>query len=109
MANMNFDFNQVKRSILTVTLKNKKKLIVKMPMKKTFDKIAALQDLDTGNMSIDDAIDTLGSLVAEILSNNLNSEKVTTEYITENYDLEEMEAFIDEYMKFVSGVKNNPN
>ncbi len=38
MANLSFDFNKVKRSFMTVTLKDNRKLIVKMPMKKTFEK-----------------------------------------------------------------------
>lgn len=109
MANMNFDFNKVKRSFLTVTLKDGRILPVKMPMKKTFEKMTALQEVDTENMSMDDAMDTLGGLVAEIISHNMKEEKVTTEYITGNYDTEEMEAFIDSYMNFVSGVKDNPN
>jgi hypothetical protein len=109
MANMNFDFNKVKRSFLTVTLKDGRTLPVKMPMKKTFEKMTALKEVDTESMSIDDAMDTLGGLVGEILTNNMKAEKVTTEYITENYDTEEMNAFIDSYMNFVSGVKDNPN
>lgn len=106
---MNFDFNTVKRSFLTVTLKDGRKLLVKMPMKKTFEKMSAIQTIDTENMSIDDVMDTLGELVAEIISHNLKNEKVTTKYITDNYDTEEMQAFLDGYMEFVSGVKKDPN
>ena len=47
MANMNFDFNKINRSFFTVTLTDGKKLLVKMPKKGTFGKLAAVQDMDT--------------------------------------------------------------
>lgn len=94
---------------MTVTLKDNRKLIVKMPMKKTFEKLSALQEMDTDSMTAEDAMDTLGGLCAEILSHNMTGERVTTKEITDNYDTEEMEALIDAYMEFAGGVKNNPN
>ena len=109
MANLSFDFNKVERSFMTVTLKDNRKLIVKMPMKKTFEKLSALQEMDTDGMTAEDAMDTLGGLCAEILSHNMTGEQVTTKEITDDYDTEEMEALIDAYMEFAGGVKNNPN
>lgn len=109
MANLSFDFKKVKRSFMTVTLKDNRKLIVKMPMKKTFEKLSALQEMDTDSMTAEDAMDTLGGLCAEILSHNMTGEQVTTKEITDDYDTEEMEALIDAYMEFAGGVKNNPN
>lgn len=109
MANLSFDFNKVKRSFMNVTLKDNRKLIVKMPMKKTFEKLSALQEMDTDSMTAEDAMDTLGGLCAEILSHNMTGEQVTTKEITDDYDTEEMEALIDAYMEFAGGVKNNPN
>lgn len=109
MSNLSFDFNKVKRSFMTVTLKDNRKLIVKMPMKKTFEKLSALQEMDTDSMTAEDAMDTLGGLCAEILSHNMTGEQVTAKEITDDYDTEEMEALIDAYMEFAGGVKNNPN
>ena len=40
MANMNFDFNKIQRSFFKTTLKDGRELVVKMPMKKTFEKFA---------------------------------------------------------------------
>lgn len=94
---------------MTATLKDNRKLIVKMPMKKTFEKLSALQEMDTDSMTAEDAMDTLGGLCAEILSHNMTGEQVTTKEITDDYDTEEMEALIDAYMEFAGGVKNNPN
>ena len=104
-----FDFNKINRSFFTVTLTDGKKLLVKMPKKGTFGKLTAVQDMDTDNMTMDDAMDTLGAIVAEALSNNLQGEKITTEYITDQYDVEEMSEFVDNYMAFVNGAKKNPN
>lgn len=109
MANLSFDFNKIKRTFFNVTLKDGKKLIVKMPMKKTFEKMTVIKDIDVDEMDPGDVIDTIGSLCAEILSNNMNKKKITTEYVVENYDIEEMKAFIEGYYEFVGGVKSDPN
>lgn len=109
MANLSFDFNKIKRTFFNVTLKDGRKLVVKMPMKKTFEKISSLQEVDENEMSMDDALDTLGGLCAEILSNNMTSERVDTAYMTDNYDIEEMQLFIESYYNFAAGVKDNPN
>ncbi len=108
MANLSFDFNKIKRTFFNVTLKDGRKLVVKMPMKKTFEKVSALQEMND-ETNIDDALDTIGGLCAEILSHNMTGEKVTGEFMTDNYDLEEMQIFIEEYYNFTAGVKNNPN
>lgn len=109
MANVSFDFNKIKRSFFNVTLKDGRKLQVKMPMKKTFDKLSALQNLDQNEVEIDDVVDTFGALCAETLSNNLNKETVTTEYMVDNYDIEEMTEFIKKFYVFVGGVADDPN
>ena len=109
MANLSFDFNKVKRSFMTVTLKDNRKLIVKMPMKKSFEKLSARQGRDRVCMTAGDALGRLGGVCAEILSHNMTGERVTTKEITDDYDTEEMEALIDAYMEFAGGVKNNPN
>ncbi|MBD5547517.1 MAG: hypothetical protein HDQ97_08970 [Lachnospiraceae bacterium] len=108
MANLSFDFNKIKRTFFNVKLKDGRKLQVKMPMKKTFEKVAEMQNFSE-EVNIDDAMDTLGALCAECLSHNMNGEKVTTQDITDNYDIEEMQAFINEYYNFVGGVTDNPN
>ena len=108
MANLSFDFNKIKRTFFNVTLKDGRKLVVKMPMKKTFEKVSALQEMND-DTTIHDALDTIGGLCAENLSHNMTGEKVTGEFMTDNYDLEEMQIFIEEYYNFTAGVKNNPN
>ena len=109
MANVSFDFNKINRSIFNVSLKDGRKLQVKMPMKKTFEKLQALQDLNEDEVGIDDLLDTFGALCAETLSHNLNEEVVTRDYMVENYDIEEMTEFIKTFYVFVGNVTNDPN
>lgn len=110
MANCSFDFNKIKRSFMNVTLKDGRKFQVKMPMKRTFEKITALQNMDEENTAADEAFDTIAELTAEIISHNLKNERVTAQEIGDAYDLEEMQAFITEYYNFTSGgTVNNPN
>ena len=109
MANISFDFNNIKRSFFNVTLKDGRVLQVKMPKKKTFEKLGALQNIDENDVEIDDILDTFGALCAESLSNNLSGEVVTTEFMTENYDIEEMTEFVKQFYVFVGGVAEDPN
>ena len=80
-----------------------------MPKKKTFEKLQALQNMDQNAVEIDDLLDTFGALCAETLSHNLNGETVTAEYMTENYDIEEMTEFIKTFYVFVGNITNDPN
>ena len=113
--NMSFNFNKVKRSFFTVELKDPestepRRLIVKMPKKKTFEKAKAIESMNMDEMTVDDAYDTLGALVAELLSNNMSGERIFPEYVIDNYDIEEMNAFMDAYMSFVNGkAATDPN
>lgn len=109
MATVSFDFNKINRSIFKVTMKDGKKLLVKMPMKKTFEKITKLEDTDTDEMTVEDALDTLGEFCSEILSNNLQKTQIRTKYIVDNYNIEEMRELIASYMEFTKGVKADPN
>ena len=109
MANVSFDFNKINRSIFNVSLKDGRKLQVKMPMKKTFEKLQALQNLNEDEVGIEDLLDTFGALCAETLTHNLNNEVVTREYMVENYDIEEMTEFIKTFYVFVGNVANDPN
>lgn len=110
MADLSFDFNKIKKTFFNVTLKDRTALQVKMPKKKTFGKVKALRMLqEDENADIDDVMDTMAGVMADCLSNNLNGVKVKPEQL-ENYDIEEMTAFIEEYYeKFVGKIQNNPN
>lgn len=109
MANLSFSFNKMKRSFFTVELKDGRKLVVKMPKKSTFEKMSALEELDTENTTVNDVMDTLGGVVAEFLSNNMNGERITADEITEDYDIEEMHELIEQYVAFTRSMSRDPN
>ena len=111
MANLSFSFNKIKRSFFTVKMKDGQSLQVKMPTKGTFQKLQTLQNMqDDDSVSVNDVMDTMAGIMADILNNNLNGVKVDPAEIADQYDLEEMTSFIAEYYeKFVGGLQNNPN
>lgn len=110
MANKNFNFGKMKRSFYTTTLKDGKVVIVNMPKKSTFEKMQEISDLDEEEVDGKEVYKTMLSLMAEILSNNKNGERITAEYLeSEEYDIEEIVAYINDYGDFVNSIKNNPN
>ena len=81
-----------------------------MPKKSTFEKMQEISDLDEEEVDGKEVYKTMLSLVAEILSNNKNGERITAEYLeSEEYDIEEIVAYINDYGDFVNSIKNNPN
>lgn len=110
MANKSFDFNKVKRSYFPTTLKDGTKLQVKMPAKKTFEKLLAL-DISEASSKEEavEVISALDTMCAELLSNNVAGHDVDADYMNDNYDFEEKMLFLDAYMDFVNDAKNDPN
>ena len=110
MENKSFNFGKMKRSFYTTTLKDGKVVIVNMPKKSTFEKMQEISDLDEEEVDGKEVYKTMLSLMAEILSNNKNGERITAEYLeSEEYDIEEIVAYINDYGDFVNSIKNNPN
>ena len=90
--------------------KDGKVVIVNMPKKSTFEKMQEISDLDEEEVDGKEVYKTMLSLMAEILSNNKNGERITAEYLeSEEYDIEEIVAYINDYGDFVNSIKNNPN
>ena len=76
----------------------------------TFEKMQEISDLDEEEVDGKEVYKTMLSLMAEILSNNKNGERITAEYLeSEEYDIEEIVAYINDYGDFVNSIKNNPN
>ena len=111
MANYSFSFNRINRSFLNTELWDGTKLQVKMPKKSTFEKLTTLQQYkDDKNATIEDVMDTFGSVVAEVLSNNLDGRKFTAKEVTDNMDIEEMKDFLFSYYRdFVGTLADDPN
>ena len=102
------DFTKVKKSKLPIKLPNGETLILTMPQKKTFEKMAAMEDGAADNGS-EVAVDEMYQVATEILSNNLQKKRFTVDEVGEMFDIEDLTMIYTEYSKFASGVKTDPN
>lgn len=107
MANKSFDFNKIERKIFNVNLKDGTILLILMPKKSTFEKMTGI-NIDEETPTIE-ALESLYEVCAEIMSNNKAGKKITTAYLEEDYELEDLWAFLDEYLDFANKAKDDPN
>lgn len=120
------NFQKAKRNFMTVTFEDEREdgtqyekvICVGMPKKRVFDKL-----MDISEMTADEEpqtraeknqinrlkINALYDTVAEILSNNLNREKITAEWVGDMMTTDELKEFMQEYAKFARGEAANPN
>ena len=78
--------------------------------KDTLSKMQIINDIDTDEAKSGEVYGEMLGLLAEILSNNRGKEVITAEYLEqEEYDIEEIIAYINDYADFVNSIKNNPN
>ena len=54
-------------------------------------------------------IDELYELTAKILSNNLNGEKITADWVDDHFEIREIKDFLTQYANFANGEASNPN
>lgn len=109
MTNKSFDFNKIQRSYYNIKLKNGKTLIISMPKKRIFEKMQKLINLDEENSNIEEAFRNTAILVTEILNDNKQKIKIELKEIEDNYNFEELIAFVQDYAEFVNTLSNNPN
>lgn len=121
------NFQKAKRKFMLLTFDDMKEdgtpyehiIKVGMPKKRVFH---ALLDMQTVKDEKDDAqtkkerneadrriVDEMYELVAKILSNNLDGEKITAEWVEDQFSAEELKIFLFQYVKFVKGEVANPN
>jgi len=56
-----------------------------------------------------ETIDELYELTAQILSNNLKGEKITTEWVEDQLSIDEIKELLTQYASFANGEATNPN
>lgn len=119
MAVKPFNCNKIKRTFWPFILKDKvdeegkilekgKQIIVRMPQKGVFEAIKEIQTEKENENGENENIDQIYSLLVAVLNNNMEKTKITAETL-EDYDIEECNAILEEYMKFVDELKTNPN
>ena len=80
-----------------------------MDMQEIVDKRDEAQTAAEKNGANREIIDELYELTAQILSNNLKGEKITTEWVEEMLSINEIKELLTEYAKFANGEATNPN
>ena len=108
------NFNNIKKQYLTVTLADEKHttLLIGTPTKAIMDELILLQSsLDTlvENETDTDAIATLYSACAKVMSRNKGGVKITEEYLANIFDFEDIIIFFNAYMDFISELSNEKN
>lgn len=129
MAVATFNCNKIKHTYWPFTFKDQedqngkvvlgKTIMVRMPSKATFEKIQEFQnviaEMEENEMQTTGIIDSIHSLIAEILNNNLENhnpgkpKKPVKKKDLESYDIEECFAIINAYADFIEELKTDPN
>lgn len=128
--NFNINFTKTKRNYMVLTFDDEKmvdgKLVeyekvihVGMPKKRVFTALMDMKDLaykkddaqterEKGQLDRE-IIDEMYVLAAEILSNNMKKERISVEWVEEQFSTEEMKKILEQYSKFANGEATNPN
>ena len=108
------NFNNIKKSYLTVTLADEKEttLMIGTPTKKVMDDLlllkSSLEALEEDETNVD-ATDDLYAACAKVMSRNKAGVKITKEFLAEIFDFEDILIFFNAYMDFVSEIGNSKN
>ena len=96
-----------------------KTILVGMPKKRIFSALMDMQDIieqkneaqteKEKNEANREIIDELYELTAQVLSNNLKGEKITTEWVEDQLWIDEIKELLTQYTSFANGEATNPN
>ena len=104
------DFTKSAKRYLAVNLIDNQLIRVRMPTKRVFDALLGLKDHLTSLTTEDgEQLGDIYDLIAVVLSNNLEHKPVTSDYLAELFDIEDVQTFFQGYMAFISGVVSDPN
>lgn len=102
------DFTKQKKEYMTVKLNDEKGtvLLIGTPTKAILSEFYSIND-----MSDDDAqtIDDLYRICAKVMSFNKGGIRITTEYLEDFFDIEDLMIFLKAYGEFVSSITNGKN
>lgn len=127
MANFNCNFQKNKRNFMTLTFDDvdesgkeiERRILISTPKKKVYDALFELQDAVEEEIDEDDKraeneknrrlLDQLYDLATRILSNNMNREKITREWVEDQLTIDDLKMFLRQYMAFAKGEASSPN
>ena len=128
--NYKVNFQKAKRNYMVLTFDDEREengkivefekvIHVGMPKKRIFHALIDMQEIvekkgeaqtaAEKNEADRETIDELYELTAQILSNNLKGEKITVDWVDEQFSIEEIKEFLVQYTKFANGEALNPN
>ena len=123
---MNFkvNFQKAKRNYMVLTFDDEREengkivefekvIHVGMPKKRVFHALIDMQEIvekkgeaqtaAEKNEADREIIDELYELTAQVLSNNLKGEKITVDWVDDQFSIEEIKEFLSQYTKFANG------
>ena len=96
-----------------------RRILVSTPKKKVYDALFELQEAVEAEIDEDDKkaeseknrrmLDQLYDLATRILSNNMNREKISREWVEDQLAIEDLKIFLKQYMAFAKGETSSPN
>lgn len=128
--NYKINFQKAKRNYMVLTFDDEREvdgkkekfervIQVGMPKKRVFSALMDMKEITNKrdeaqteaekNTADREVIDELYELIAQILSNNLKGEKITTEWVEDQFSSDEIKEFLTQYTKFANGEAANPN
>ncbi len=105
---MLLDYTKIEKKKFPVKLRDGKTLILTMPQKKTFEKMANMEESAAANGN-GVSVEEMYEVAAEILSNNLQKRRFTADEVGKIFDIEDLTILYQRYSEFTSGVKSDPN
>lgn len=102
------DYTKIEKKKFPVKLRDGKMIILTMPQKKTFEKMANMED-GAAQSGGEIAVNEMYEVATEILNNNLQKRRFTVDEVGELFDIEDLTTLYKGYSEFASGVKNDPN
>ena len=108
------NFNNVQKHYLSVTLADEKNttILIGTPTKAIMDDLKSLQDKVNHVSEIEatsEDLDELYNVCSQLMSRNKTNYKVTSEFLSSIFDLEDIKIFIDAYMNFLDEVIGSKN
>lgn len=95
--------------VIRVGMPKKRVFMALMDMKEIMDRKGEALTEEEKSKANRELIDELYELTAKVLSNNITNEKITTEWVEDQFSVAEIKEFFEQYVKFISGEATNPN
>ncbi len=115
------NFQRAKRNYMSIQIEEtkddklvEKTILVGMPKKRVFESLINFKNMITDTAGNDEessmqALNRIYELVAEILSNNLNNEKFSAEWVGDTFSIDEIKEIMHSYTRFCKGESVSKN